>query len=62
MKSTNVASSSISLVWPMCALSNSTSDVATMHAGKLYPDSHIIQNTVVTVNEPMRAGIERYAT
>jgi len=46
----------------MCALSKSIKDAATMQAGRLYPDSHMIQNTVDTVNEPIRAGIDRYAT
>ncbi len=62
MNKTRVASRSISLVCPMCALSKSIKDAATMQAGRLYPDSHMIQNTVDTVNEPIRAGIDRYAT
>ena len=62
MKRTSVASSKIKRVWPTCALSKSTRAAETMHAGRLYPDSHMIQNVVETVREPIRAGIERYAT
>lgn len=45
-----------------CNIPNRTSPVATKHAGRLYPLSHIVKNTTGTVRDPISAGIARKAT
>ena len=61
MKKTKVASRRINRVCPICELSNRTRHADRTAAGREYPDSHMVKNTVGTVSAPISAGMARNA-